>query len=315
MPDLGRLERPWRPERIVVGVDIVGVNWPAVRWAVREARRRKVPMVLVGSTVAYPPPPELPRGQTLPAERLASPTWEVLDDVRARLTAEVDDVRVLVVDGEPPRAIAGCAGEHDLVVVGRRNGHPVVHALWGSTSMATAGRSAGPVVVVPDDLPGGEPDGPVVAGVREPTDVPVVELAFSRAADLRAPLLVVSAWDVTTPYGITARELHERREAVEATLEQMLKPARDRYPTVPIRTRCEPLTPTAALIAAAGHDARILVVGRHTGTPHLGGLSATSTVRHVLRHAPCPVMVVPTSTRRPSASEEMEFDDADVPEY
>lgn len=315
MPDLGRSERPGRPERIVVGVDIVGVNWPAVRWAVREARRTKVPLVLVGSTVAYPPPPEPSRGRTLQAERLAGPTWEVLDDVRARLATELVDVRVLVVDGESPRAIAGSAGEHDLVVVGRRNGHPVVHALWGSTSMATAGRTAGPVVVVPDDLPEAEPDGAVVVGLHEPGDRPAVEQAFSRAADLRAPLVAVSAWDLTTPYGMTAQELQERSEAVELTLEKTLKPVRDRYRAVPVRMRCEPLTPTAALIAAAGRNARILVVGRHTGPHHLGGLSATSTVRQVLRHAPCPVMVVPTGSRHPLGTEELSIDDADVPEH
>lgn len=315
MRDPRRSERPERPGRIVVGVDVVAVNWAAVRWAVREARRTKASMVLVGSTVAYPPPPEPPRGQTLRAERVASRTWEVLDDVRAGVATELDEVQVLVVDGEPRRAIAGCAGERDLVVVGRRNGQPVVHALWGSTSTATAGRSAGPVVVVPDDQPDREPDGPVVVGVHEPGDVSVLEHAFSRAADLQAPLVAVSAWDLATPYGLTAQELRERGQAVERTLDDALKPVRDRYPAVPVRTRCEPLTPAVSLIAAAGRDAPILVVGRRTGPHHVGGLSPGSTVRHVLRHAPCPVMVVPTSSRHTSGEKELGFDDADVPEH
>jgi len=81
-----------------------------------------------------------------------------------------------------------------------------------------------------------------------------------------------------------------------------------------VRTRCELLTPTAALIAAAGRNARMLVVGRHTGPHHLGGLSATSTVRHVLRHAPCPVMVVPTGSPSSSRTEEVDLDDTDAPE-
>ncbi|MGZ4469596.1 MAG: universal stress protein [Nocardioidaceae bacterium] len=46
----------------------------------------------------------------------------------------------------------------------------------------------------------------------------------------------------------------------------------------------------------AAPDARMVVLGRHTRARHFGGFALGSTARSVLRHAPCPVAVIPLAT-------------------
>ena len=302
----------WPTARVVVGVDGSAANWGAVRWAAQEARRVGCLLVLVGAGPGDTPPSAPPTG-SLEREYLQHLTRDMLEDVRGRLAEEQDvDVRVGV--GAASQALVRAAGEQDLLVVGKRGGHPVARTVLGSTSIAVAGHSDGPVVVVPEGWAAGEGRaGPIVAGVDGDRDPVVLAYAFSRADELGVSLVVVGCWSLPATYTRSADEIaHLDRQAHEQ-IETVLRPWRRRHPRVPLRTEAPLLTPAVALSSAAS-DPQLVVLGRHTGPGHSGGLRLGSTTRRVLHHATCPVAVVPPPVARPDDAPEP-FDDTDAPQF
>lgn len=103
--------------------------------------------------------------------------------------------------------------------------------------------------------------------------------------------------------------------AARAQLHEALRPWLQRYPTVPtsLETGIGRHDRDAAdTLLDAAFGARLVVLGRHTGPHHLGGLAIGSTSRKVLHHARVPVAVVPTGF---VVSEEEAFDEGDSPEF
>ena len=304
---------PRASTRIVVGIDDTLVNWPAVDWAVQEAGATGCPMVVAASCSAVPPSP---RTADLDRPHLRELTRELLEDVRSELEPRLANVGTQVLEGPPAHALADFVTADDLLVVGRRVGHPVLHAFEGSTSIAVVGRSPAPVVVVPDTWSSGKSSGPVVAGVVDDRDAPVIEAGFVRAEALGGELLVVRSWEPAA-YPKSAEEIREHHEKVRQDMDDLLAAWTARYPTVAVRVECHALSPAVALVSAAD-GAQLLIVGRRTGTHHVGGLSLTSTPRAVLHHTPCPVLVLPLAESRRSRTQrprKVLFDGADLPEY
>jgi nucleotide-binding universal stress UspA family protein len=280
------VERPAAAARvrsdIVVGVDGTAANWSAVSWAVAEARATGRPLRLVAASTWADAPASAPLTENLEREHLERLTRELLDDVRSRVSGTRQDISTHVTTGEPAHALLATAAPVDLLVVGKRGGHPLSRMVLGSTSMAVAGRCRGLLVVVPEGWSAGEhARAPVVAGIDGDRDPQVLDFAFLRSQRLGVPLVVVHASGSS-------------RSSIDALSElaAVVAPWQQRHPAVSVRFASHPLTPTVALLGAAT-DAQLLVLGRHTGPEHLGGLALASTTRRVLHHAPCPVVVVP----------------------
>jgi nucleotide-binding universal stress UspA family protein len=282
--------------RVVVGVDGTAANWSAVAWAVAEARRLGCGLLLVASGLAdtAATTPHVGDAERQDLRRL---TNDLLEEVRLRVGSQVRDVATLAAQGEPSRALVGAAAPGDLLVVGKRGGHPVLHTVLGSTSTAVAGHCRGPVVVVPDNWAVADhASEPVVAGVDDDRDPHVLATAFGRAERSGVDVVVVSAWTPPAPLDRSAQDAPRWRADAHRRLEAIVEPWRERYPTVTVRTRSHPLTPTVALLGLAT-DAQLLVVGRHKEPAHPGGLRVGSTTRTVLHHIHCPVLVVPSGSR------------------
>jgi nucleotide-binding universal stress UspA family protein len=282
---------------VVVGVDGSAANWSAVQWAALEASRRGWPLVLVGAESGSP---------------AAEGASDALEEVRRQLVGTVDTVLTHAATGEPSHALVRTTDERDLLVVGRRSGHPVTRTVLGSTSTAVVGRCRGPVVVVPEGWSVHEHvEEPVVAGVEARRDPQVLEAAFARASELRAPVTVVCSWADGPPHPGAGRDVLDAAEAAEERLDDLLLEWRRRYPAVTVRAESHALSAAVALLGYTA-GAQLLVLGRRTGSQHPGGLSLGSTTRRVLHHATCPVAVVPPATR--SETEDVELDDTDAPE-
>jgi nucleotide-binding universal stress UspA family protein len=277
--------------RVVVGVDGTAANWSAVAWAVAEARRGGYPLVLVAVGSSDAPGWET-RTENLDIAQSEHLTRDLLDDVRERLQDHVDDLTSQVFVGDPSHALVRCTTADDLLVVGKRGGHPFSRTVLGSTSMAVAGRCLGPVVVVPEDWSVVEHlRDPIVAGTDWDRDPEVLDLAFDRAQRLGVGLVVVHAWDGPGQQHRPAEDA-PRAEEAQTRLDAVVEPWRQRHPDVEVRTASHPLTPAVSLLGV-GASGQLLVLGRHTGPQHPGGLRVGSTTRNVLHHAPCPVVVVP----------------------
>lgn len=302
---------------IVVGVDGSEKNTPAVHWATREAARRHARLVLATACVTY-------AGTTAgydgwyPYEEIVEETRNALERMQERLTRQVPDVAVHVTTGGPlPALLAEAEAGADLIVVGQRGAGALSRMMVGSTSIAVAGRSPVPVVVVPDSwLAGQAASGPVAIGLAlQPGGAPhecaeVVKFGFERAAALQVPLLAVVAVDVPHVRVWSAEQVESWRRAHEETAAEFLRSWRERFPQVQVACRAEVAQPAAALLDAvepprptepgdppedadAPAGAQMLVVGRHTGRHHFGGFTVGSTARAVLHYARVPVAVVP----------------------
>jgi nucleotide-binding universal stress UspA family protein len=176
----------------------------------------------------------------------------------------------------------------------------IVPEAWMQPSMATAPIVAG---VRPDKartggtgrrstetsserLPDAVDDGPL--------DEEVLDVAFTRAAVLRVPLIVVSAFEPSWLKAWTPADLARERVGHEQELEDRLSPWKRSHAEVEVVTRMV-AEPAGDALAEASRSAQLTVVGRHHGHRPSGRLG--STVESMLNKAARPVTVVPHGSR------------------
>ena len=184
---------------VVVGVDGSTRNESAVEWAAVEAARSNRELRLLTTTGVFTEPhPEQILGVIESfdygvhyTEMLAT----VANDVRDRHPGT--HVVPWVQSGDPVRTLVDMSRERGtLVVVGKRGLGAFNRVLIGSTSIAVAGRAAGPVVIVPDEWdPPETAKLPIVIGVDfEHANDALLGFAIERAAALGVSLIAVHAW-------------------------------------------------------------------------------------------------------------------------
>lgn len=278
---------------VVVGVDGSEANRAAVDWAVEEARLHRRRLVLLG--VGTGNTPTTPRAENLERDFREHQVLDLLTDLQSELTGRAPEVDVQVETGEPSHALARAVQDGDVLVVGREGKGAVSRMVVGSTSIAVAGRASVPVVVVPAGWSqAGHAHHRVVAGIDgSDRDDAVLGAAFLRAFEHQAPLTVTCAWQLPALYTWSHTDIERWATSGRIQLAQAVAPWSTRYPNVEVVLDSEAVDPAHALLSDAA-DAQLLVLGRHTGPHHPGGLSFGSTTRRVLHRTPCPVLVVPT---------------------
>jgi nucleotide-binding universal stress UspA family protein len=268
---------------IVLGVDELAADGPAVAWAESEAALRGTGLTLL--TAAAGAQPDYARQA---ADELA-------EVVRKRSPGLM--VSVEVVEADAREALSAAAETAGLLVVGARGSGGFPGLLVGSTSLHTAGTAGCPVVVVPDrGEEGGNPDGGVVVGVdaKDP-DEAVLTFAFEAAERREVSLHAVHAWRyplITQGRGFSpVYERGQVEEEQERTVAEVLAGWRERFPSVAVRTESVKSSAAKPLVALSA-DAALVVVGRHGHRAGpLGRLGSVSLA--VVQHARCPVAVVP----------------------
>ncbi len=182
---------------VAAGVDGAEPALQAVRWAAREAGRRKVPLRLVTvcgwMTEQHPEGPGLSPeyrevlltaardrlGTAAAAARDAAPGIEVVQEVRP---------------GFPAPVLTDESARTQLLVLSDRGLGGFTGLLFGSVAAAVTAHASSPVVVVRGSMPDRPtPDtGPVVVGVDgSPTSEAALAFAVDAAARRRAPLIAV----------------------------------------------------------------------------------------------------------------------------
>ncbi|MDI2125465.1 universal stress protein [Yinghuangia seranimata] len=282
------------PSAILVGYDGSLDAQRALAWAAQHAARSGRELRLLSAV----PHALLGRHR----EELHQAVHTILDGASARVREQHPGlaVQTLMAETSPAEALLDHAHDTAMLVVGRRGHGAVADALLGSVSHRVAAHAPCPVVVVP---PGGpvSPSATVVVGVAEASDAPVLDFAVTYAAESGGDVLAVHAWslpvsgfapELAMPLLTDAREMLAARDAV---LGNAVDAARGRFPGA----RIEPSTvegPTGRVLADASAEAAMLVVGAHR---HRGPfpLRVGPTAHYVLRHATCPVTVVPVPGR------------------
>ncbi|MEU6394703.1 universal stress protein [Streptomyces sp. NPDC046939] len=311
------------PHDIVVGIDGSAEGLSAAHWAAQEARRRGTGLSVVHVWRHHArPAPYVPMDSSEHewAEQLLR---EAMDSVRAahpglRITGRL--VCEATVAG-----LLDAAADADLLVLGSRGLTAAGGFLLGSVSQRVVGRSARPVVLVRAGRSAADEHLPATDGVapEEIPKTPYRQVVLGLQMDHPCDALIEFAFDAARRRGTGLRVVHAFRPAdrpvpdpsvplmsvagegpppvprpqvqapvdVEGTVAAVLRPWRDKYPTVPVTKTVTEGRPAAVLVRAA-HDAALLVVGRRGADHQLG--AHTGPVAHaVLHHAACPVAVVP----------------------
>ena len=145
---------------IVVGVDGSDHSRQALRWALREAVLRQVPLTVM--TVRPDPvrpattiywglrtSPENGRNQDL----VQKGVQQFVDKIAAEIGGTAPAVTVSVVTGNPAEELVKASRDADLLVVGSRGVGGFGRLLMGSVSSQVTYHAASPVVVVPQTQP------------------------------------------------------------------------------------------------------------------------------------------------------------------
>ncbi|AUY53192.1 universal stress protein [Streptomyces sp. CB01881] len=283
---------------VLVGVDGSSESTAAAHWAAEEAVRRGAPLRLVhawpwltdgrSAFVEEDSPPAV-------ARRMLADTAAAVRDRHPGLSVNTDVVLDAAVDG-----LVSAAGNAGLLVLGSRGLGGFAELLVGSVSMATAARSAAPVVLVrpvrerPEAAPG-EP-GEVLVGIdtQDPDDS-VLAFAFREAGLRGARLRAVHGWDLPPAFAtvgfIPSQADLGEIEALEAKgLALALAGWRERHPETEVVEEVR-LGAARALVEASA-TADLVVVGRRR-RPHDLGPRLGRVAHAVIHHAYAPVAVVP----------------------
>jgi nucleotide-binding universal stress UspA family protein len=273
---------------VVVGVDGTPQALRAVRIAARHAAARGVPLRIVHA-----------------ADRsLAAVTWRqevsdltvcrLLDTAAAVARAEEPELQVWLhcTPGQPRAVLSAESETAMLLVIGHHRLGDRTAALLGSLGSRLAGRIGCPLLVV-SHL--GDRGGPVVVADDHPdSSGEVIREAFRQARTLGRPLQVVHAWHVPIP-ALAGGPAVYGFELVEATEQQTLvhriAQISTDFPDVPVDTEAT-YGHSKPTLWDATEGAALLVVG-------IDGADRLRRVLHrpapvgTLRHAMCPVLVVP----------------------
>jgi nucleotide-binding universal stress UspA family protein len=303
--------------QIVVGFDGSESSRVALTWAMRAAKARSLPVLVVHAGVAAvasvgasPTMAEGSHDALMQAER------RMVDEALHEAHREVPGVAVeaTIVTGLPADALLRLLDSTEMLVVGSRGLGSFAEILVGSTSLQVATHAPCPVVVVrsQDYTEPGTEAGRVVVGVDgSDHSAQAVEFAFDEAARCGCGLTAIYAWEIPSfqAYGWLSAPPPENvvpmyeREA-RRTLAEAMAGWPEKYPDVDVRRVTAHAAPLPALVAASA-GAEVVVVGSR-GAGGFRTLLLGSVGHGLLHHAHCPVAVV----HRASAAEASEAGEA-----
>jgi nucleotide-binding universal stress UspA family protein len=169
----------------------------------------------------------------------------------------------------------------------------------GSVALRTVNHAVSPIMVVCGA--GHEARGVVLAAVDVGTAAEeTLDFAFAEAAQRGARVKAISALEILWPWappgdtGELNRASDRAREHADAALERRLLPWRAKYPDVEAEYEVVEGDRTEVLTAATTY-ADLIVVGAHRRAHGHPGVRLDPIAHTLLRHADCPVAVVPHS--------------------
>ena len=295
---------------IIVGIDGSEQGYGALKWAVSEARRRKVPVRLV---TAYSLPvfsgSGFDAGYTVVDQKaLEDGVAQILNEAVDRLgddALEGVDLRASVQTGDATGVLLELSKKAELVVVGSRSHGGFLGRLLGTVSTSLPGHSHCPTVAVP--LAYGqaleknpallEGKGEVVVGSDGSDEARGAMLAAAEEAQRRGvKLVLVNALAPFTgalnwvPAAIDFESIYREIATLQRQAAEWI---RGYYPELEIEFRLIDGSPAQVLVEA-GQDASLLVVGTR-GRGNVAGAILGSTSQAVLHHTKVPLMIVPES--------------------
>lgn len=291
-------------EHIVVGVDESSSAGDALRWAVRERALRdgRLSAVLVWTYLGQ----HHPSGDDVfrPGYGEQDAVAALAEFVKRTVPDDVADIDQKVVCDLPARGLLDESAGADLLVVGSRGLGGFRRAMLGSVSQQLAHHATVPLVIVRVLSDADRPER-IVVGVDGSEDSRrALAWALDEARVRHAPVTVVNGWEPPPVGMIGLAAVPADEETGEAEARRLIEDSLAAVDTGGLEDAIEvrPVkgAPAAAVLDAA--EAATLVVVGSRGLGGFKGLLLGSVSQHVIHHAGCPVVVVPSARRvRPAA--------------
>ncbi|MDN3358267.1 universal stress protein [Actinomadura sp. DC4] len=276
---------------VLAGFDGSAAGERALRWAVEEARLRRMPLVVCHAWHwPYPVPPSGPSA----LETVQKMARHVLD--RGMLIAREAGPRIpasgRLVSGPAPAMLVNQSKDAALAVVGTHGEGSGAETSAGSSALQLPAYAHCPVMVVRNAADRGRP---IVVGVDgSAASDAALAFGFEEAALRGQPLrAVLGCWEpdviASAEMGMI-RDPDEVRMMAASRLERTVSPWREQYPYVDAETVLLMRTPRHALLEAAARAALLVLGGRGLGG--VTGLRLGAVSSAMLQHAPCSVAIV-----------------------
>ena len=207
------------------------------------------------------------------------------------------EVQAKAIADAPFEVLTAAAQDADLLVVGNRGCGGSAGLPLGSTSMQTVAHAPCPVMVVRGDAHDRHDAIVAAIDIEDPADE-LLDFAFAEASHRSAELRAISVWDVSwaAVYAGDTAEIHRASQQAiadaETTLENLLQPWQAKYPDVRVHGEAADGTPSAILTGATSY-ADLIIAGAHRNGDGHDGLRIGPIAHTLLRHAACPVVIVP----------------------
>jgi nucleotide-binding universal stress UspA family protein len=277
-----------RVKEVVVGVDGSKESRSALRWAAFVAEAAGVPLRIVASWT-HPGSSALPGGAPLaPADEMDRST---ADEVTACVEEELGAVpsfgAIEALRGPAAAAIVQSVHPESTLVLGSRGRGGFAGLLLGSVSRESIEYAPCPVVIVREEQPVGEGQGPILVGKD---GSPHAERALNWAVALHGAvggeLGAVYVWQANVSE--VRPKLHERlRSGARAKVESWVEDE-DHIHALEVEG-----DPRAELVdVATKTKASVLVVGRRGGG-RLKGLRVGGVTNYLMTNSPTTVAVIP----------------------
>ncbi|MER6529672.1 universal stress protein [Streptomyces sp. NPDC001508] len=292
------MTRPTTTWPLVVGVDGSDGSQRAVDWAADEAARHGLPLRLVYASLWEHYEAGAFGEREHQAERRLAEHIVAAAAERAARRAPGVKIDTDVVPEEPADALLREAGHAFAVVTGTRGHGALTELLLGSVGRTVADHAEGPVIVVRGDRAGlAGTHARILLGAGEPgTAADAVRFAFHEAEARKCTLDVVRAWHCpvyeSAEFPAPSEDPSRARERqAAATLDALLQDAIAEHPRVRVRRATVRGSARRTLLRrSAAADLVVIGACRSTG-PFGPGFGHAG--HALLRHAACPVAVVP----------------------
>lgn len=276
--------------QVVCGIDGSPAAFAAATLAREIARQAELPLEILHASCARPEAEQLARARALQAELRQGVGPDAL------LRVEI---------GHPEERLIEASRRARLLVIATRGAGAVRRALSGSVTSTVTRSAAAPVLVVPrralNDGAARLGAGAVVCAIRDERDLACAATAACWARELGRALRLVH---VVAPRRLPATAVGMPHPAVLATNAERLAGGRRMLDEIactiaPIAPRLcgtcvldGAVGPHLVRLAAAG-EAALVAVGRPRSLSLAAALTRSPTT-HLLRRAPCPIMVCPS---------------------
>ena len=278
---------------VVVAVDGSAQSLHAVDWAVEEAARRRVALLIVHACVWERYEQDTSDEDEPFSERKVVHALLKVAVERARQRRPDVAVEAEVLPQETVSALLGLGHLSPLLVLGSRGHGGFAGLLLGSVSLRVTARATYPVVVVRGDPDHRKPwHGGVVLGAGpRGTDQAVVDFAVEAAVLRGTELHLVHAWhpEAAVPGLPVPKDAGAPAQCARELLASVVLP--DTLAGVKVRRSTAP-GGAAKVLLQTGADAHLIVVGAHRRQGGWG-LQLGPVNHALLHHAPCAVAVVP----------------------